>query len=191
MTTITALTARRRSHVRHESRIRLLALAVALALTAISAVGASAATVRPMGRTPVRTVERAVSRAELSAQGTGCYWRPVKPFFLMKNSDKMYSQGQITSCTKPPPSACKMDVELFAASNTIHGPFAVGWTGNAGPTNHWVGCKKLTVNTNAFTCTATPGQNQFYTQIAAWEQVGTKILTGVWDSAKVGYHCFV
>ena len=187
---ITSIATKRRSHVRHGRRLLLLPLAAGLALTFISATGASAAIARPLELGLADTAASAFTTAASPAQRIGCYWLPVEPFFLTKNSDKMYSQGKITSCTKPTPSACKMEVELFAANMPFHGPFAVGWSGRAGPTNHWVSCKKMTVSTNAFICRVTPAKNQFYTQLTGQVEIAGKILTGVWDSPKVSYYCF-
>jgi hypothetical protein len=189
--TITTIAASRRGHVRYGTRTLLFAVTAGLALMFTSAAGASAATARPLGASPAHAAARPLTAVESPAQRIGCYWLPEKPFFLTKNSDKMYAEGKITSCTKPAPSACRLEVELFAANDLIHGPFAVGWSGKSGKTNHWVTCKKLTVNTNAFICHADPTKNEFYTQIAGWEEIAGKILHGEWDSAKVGYYCFV
>jgi hypothetical protein len=93
-------------------------VAAALALTLSTTASASAATTAPKAG-PVQTLAS-------PDQVIACYFQWVKPFFLTTKSRYMQAQGKITACTKPPPAACKMVVELFSVSDILREDQSLG-----------------------------------------------------------------
>src|SRR5215469_9934727 len=83
----------------------------------------------------------------------GCFVVGEKPFFLTKHRNKMYGQGRITRCTRPPPDACKLTVDLESKE-----PTAFFWHTVMSRSTRWRSCKKLTRNTPPFICHASPSQ---------------------------------
>jgi len=66
----------------------------------------------------------------------------------------MYGSASITACSIPPPAACKLTVDISYA------PYLFVLAQN---TTGWVSCKKLTLNTKAWKCQASPGSAAFET----------------------------
>jgi hypothetical protein len=161
-------------------RWMLLLVVAALALTLSTTPSASATTTTRPQPGPVQIVGSPDQRV-------GCYVAIAKPFFLTARSRDMYAEGKFYACTKPPPEACKMEVELFSVDVVLR-PLKSAWTGG-GKAARWVRCKTLTVATEPYLCDVTPEKFEFYTQVAAQVEIAGKYYSKAEDSPRVSYYC--
>jgi hypothetical protein len=96
----------------------------------------------------------------------------------------MYASSNITSCSVPPPAACKITVELLG----INIASAILQSATSG----WRSCTKFNVNTPGWTCNYSFAPNEFYTQQSLTiETPGGNYGSSATASTTVSYHCHV
>jgi hypothetical protein len=93
----------------------------------------------------------------------GCWFKGVPPYRITTSSG-IYAEGKVTSCTVPPPQACKMTVDLLGPEGLLGPVLKSSSTG-------WVKCAGLTLHTAAFPCSflsVTQGFTSFVTLQIEW-----------------------
>jgi hypothetical protein len=116
-------------------------------------------------------------------QFIGCSFGIDKPFFVTKNSNKMYTQGGVAGCTNPAPQACKLTIELTAKNGAL-------WIVVAQKVTGWQSCgNKKPVTTPAFICHAYPAKTEFAGQATLQVEINGTFDSSTKGSGVVEFYC--
>lgn len=130
------------------------------------------------------TTARAAARTS-AGQFIGCSFGIDKPFFLTKNSNKMYTSGGVSTCTNPAPEACKLTVEILG-DNGVQSVVVAQEVRNWGPCSN-----KKPLSVGPFTCHVTPEKFEFAGQATLQVEVNGVIDSSTKGSGNVAFFCQV
>jgi hypothetical protein len=149
-------------------------LACASILGSVSAASAASQPARP-----------SLAAKTSAGQFIGCSFGIDKPFFLTKNSNKMYTSGGVSTCTNPAPEACKLTVEILG-ENGVQSVVVAQAVRNWGPCSN-----KKPLSAGPFTCHVTPGKFEFAGQATLQVEVNGNIDSSTKGSGNVAFFCQV
>jgi hypothetical protein len=169
-------------------------LACASILGSVSAASAASQPARPSlaAKTSVRhsvslawsTTARTTAKTS-AGQFIGCSFGIDKPFFLTKNSNKMYTSGGVSTCTSPAPEACKLTVEILG-ENGVQSVVVKQAVRDWGPCSN-----KKPLSAGPFTCHVTPEKFEFAGQATLQVEVNGNIDSSTKGSGNVAFFCQV